>query len=186
MIDQNTEDFLCCAHAQVGEQAPDFTLEGVDTDGVTFRTYPLKSHRGEWVVLFFYPLDFTFICPTEITQFSTRFADFQKLNTIVYSCSTDSVHSHKQWLKEIGPLKFPMLSDMTQEMSDAYGVLVHSKGITLRGTFIIDPEGVLRYAAYNDLDVGRSVDEVLRVLAALQTGERCPVDWKPGEQTLGK
>lgn len=168
----------------VGQPAPDFNLDGVDADGQT-QSFSLNRHRGEWVVLFFYPLDFTFICPTEITQFSTRHEDFRKLHAVVYGCSTDSVHSHQAWLKEIGPLKFPLLSDMTHDMSDTYGVLVPEKGVTLRGTFIIDPDGVLQYASYNNLNIGRSVDEVLRILSALQTGELCPVNWKPGEKTLG-
>jgi len=109
-----------------------------------------------------------------------------RLGTVVYGCSTDSVHSHKAWLKDLGVLNYPLLSDKTHEISDAYNVLIPKEGIALRGTFIIDPEGVLRYAVYNDLSVGRSVDEILRVLAALQTGELCPVNWKQGEGTLGK
>jgi alkyl hydroperoxide reductase subunit AhpC len=136
--------------------------------------------------LFFYPLDFTFICPTEITGFSKRYSEFQALNAEILGGSTDSVHAHKAWLKELGELNFPLFSDSTRNMSWDYGVLLHDLGIALRGTFIIDPEGVLRYALYHDLGVGRSVDETLRVLKALQTGELCPVGWKEGEATLGK
>ena len=171
--------------ARVGKPAPEFNLEGVASDG-EFRRFNLRNHRGDWVVLFFYPLDFTFVCPTEITQFSEQIADFHKLGAVVYGCSTDSVHSHKAWLKDLGTLNYPLLSDMTREVADAYNVLIPEEGIALRGTFVIDPEGVLRYAVYNDLSVGRSVDEILRVLAALQTGELCPVNWKPGAKTLGK
>jgi peroxiredoxin (alkyl hydroperoxide reductase subunit C) len=177
----------CCSTeaAMVGQTAPHFRLEGTQ-DG-TFNWYDLADYRGKkWVVLYTYPLDFTFICPTEITACSQRYADFEKLNAQVFGMSTDSVHSHKAWLKDLGELKHPLLSDMTHEVSDVYGCLIPEKGITLRATFIIDPEGKLRYASYNDLDVGRSIDEVIRVLEALQTGERCPVGWKPGEKTLGK
>jgi alkyl hydroperoxide reductase subunit AhpC len=170
--------------ARVGKKAPNFHLEGTQ-DG-NFNAYSLSDYRGKWVVLYTYPLDFTFICPTEITGYSARYSDFERLNAQVFGLSTDSVHSHKAWLKDLGVLKHPLLSDMTHDVSDAYGCLIAEKGITLRATFIIDPEGILRYACYNDLDVGRSVDETLRVLEALQTGERCPMNWKPGEKTLGK
>lgn len=171
--------------ARVGEPAPDFNLEGVASDG-EFRRFNLNNHRGDWVVLFFYPLDFTFVCPTEITQFSEQIEDFRKLGAVVYGCSTDSVHAHKAWLKDLGTLQFPLLSDITHEISDAYNVLVPEKGVALRGTFVIDPEGILRWAEYNDLSIGRNVNEVLRVIAALQTGELCPVNWNKGEGTLGK
>ena len=172
--------------AQVGKPAPDFTLEGFSPEG-SFKNYSLKDHRGKWVVLFFYPLDFTFICPTEITEFSTRSADFDALNAVVYGASVDSCHSHKAWCSTtLGKLNFPLLSDMKREVSRAYNVLVEDKGHALRGTFIIDPEGMLRYALYHDDGVGRSTDECLRVLKALQTGELCPASWKPGVQTLGK
>ena len=170
---------------RVGSPAPDFDLKGIASDG-EFRRFSLQHHRGDWVVLFFYPLDFTFVCPTEITQFSEQISDFRNLGAVVYGCSTDSVHSHKKWLEELGTLNFPLLADMTHEVSDAYNVLIPEEGIALRGTFIIDPEGVLRYAVYNDLSVGRSVNEILRVLAALQTVELCPVNWNRGEGTLGK
>lgn len=159
-------------------------MEGVV--GTKFETHTLAQNRGKWVVLFFYPLDFTFICPTEITAFSKHYDDFEKANAVVLGASTDSVHSHKAWLKELGELRYPLLSDMSHAVSREYGVLIEEKGIALRGTFIIDSEGVLRYALYHDLGVGRSVDECLRVLSALQTGELCPVEWKPGEKTLGK
>lgn len=172
--------------ARVTHHAPEFTLEGYDPDG-SFKDYALKDYRGKWVVLFFYPLDFTFICPTEITEFSTHEADFKKLNALVLGASTDSCHSHKAWCEgKLGKLTFPLLSDMTHAVSRDYGVLLEDKGTALRGTFIIDPDGVLRYALYHDNGVGRSVNETLRVLEALQTGELCPASWKPGEKTLGK
>lgn len=169
---------------QVSRPSPNFTLEGVV--GKEFREYSLSDYRDKWVVLFFYPLDFTFICPTEITEFSRRHDEFRELNAEVLGVSTDSVHSHRAWLKELGNLNYPLLSDITHQVSRDYGVLLEEKGIALRGTFVIDPDGILRYALYHDLGVGRSVKEVLRVLKAFQTGELCPVNWEEGEGTLGK
>lgn len=172
--------------AQVGQSAPAFSLEGYAPNGV-FQNYTLADQRGKWVVLFFYPLDFTFVCPTEITEFSARLPEFTKLNAVVFGASTDSVHSHKAWCEgKLGKLEIPLLSDMNGTVSRAYNVLLQDKGIALRGTFIIDPEGVLRYALYHDLGVGRSVQECVRVLEALQTGELCPASWQPGTATLGK
>ena len=171
--------------AQVGRQAPDFKLEVCQPDG-SFGTRALDDYHGKWLVLFFYPLDFTFVCPTEITGFSKRIDEFKALNADILGGSTDSVHSHKAWLKELGTLAYPLFSDMSRELSRDYGTLIPEKGIALRGTFIIDPEGLLRYALYHDLGVGRSVDETLRVLEALQTGELCPMEWKKGGKTLGK
>ena len=168
----------------VGQNAPEFTLQGVVGD--KFKDVCLDEYKGKWVVLFFYPLDFTFICPTEITEFSKRDSEFKSLNAQVLGVSVDSVYSHKAWLKEIGNLNYPLLSDITKEVSRKYGVLLEDKGIALRGAFIIDPEGKLRYQLVHDLGIGRSVEEILRVLRALQTGELCPVEWKPGKKTLGK
>ncbi|MBI4714178.1 peroxiredoxin [Candidatus Uhrbacteria bacterium] len=169
----------------VGKIAPHFNVKAVNTDG-DFVEVDLNDYKNKWLVLFFYPLDFTFVCPTEITGFSMRHEEFKQLNAEVLGGSTDSVHSHKAWLKNLGELKFPLFSDSTRTMSRDYGVLLEDKGIALRGTFIIDPDGILRYALYHDLGVGRSVNETLRVLKALQTGELCPVEWKAGEKTLGK
>lgn len=169
---------------RVGQNAPEFTLQGVVGD--KFKDVCLDEFKGKWVVLFFYPLDFTFICPTEITEFSKRDSDFKAANAQVLGVSVDSVFSHKAWLKELGILNYPLLSDITKEVSRKYGVLLEDKGISLRGTFIVDPEGKVRYQLVHDLGIGRSVEEVLRVLKALQTGELCPVEWKPGKKTLGK
>lgn len=163
--------------------APEFDAEAVYKG--EFTDVKLSDHKGKWVLLFFYPLDFTFICPTEITGYSTRHEEFKSLNCVVLGGSTDSVHSHKAWLKELGELNYPLFSDMNRTMSRDYGVLT-DEGIALRGTFIIDPDGVLRYALYHDLGVGRNVDETLRVLKALQTGELCPLGWDEGGDTLGK
>ncbi len=171
--------------ARVGHKAPEFKLPAV-VNG-EFKDVSLSDYRGKWTVLFFYPLDFTFICPTEITEFSKRIGEFKELNAVVLGASVDSVHSHKAWIKNgLGDIAYPMLSDMTREVSRQYGVLIEDDGFTLRGTFVIDPEGKLRWTQVNDNDVGRSVSEVLRVISALQTGERCPVEWKPGQKTLGK
>lgn len=180
-----TEDHHAPQFAQVGRPAPNFSVETV-VKGGEFSQAKLEDYKGKWLVLFFYPLDFTFVCPTEITGFSTRHEEFAALNAEVLGGSTDSVHSHKAWLKELGDLNFPLFADMSHDMSWDYGVLVPEEGIALRGTFIIDPDGVLRYALYHDLGVGRSVTETLRVLKALQTGELCPIEWDQGKETLGK
>ena len=170
--------------AKIGQIAPKMTVDAVLGNG-EFTKVTIGEHTAQWTLLFFYPLDFTFICPTEIKGFSDRWSEFEALDTVVYGCSTDSVHAHKAWLKDLGELKTPLLSDMKHDLSRAYGVLLEDEGITLRGTFIINPEGVLKYASINDNSVGRSIDETLRVLTALQTGELCPVNWEKGEDTLG-
>ncbi len=170
---------------QVGSPAPDFTMQAVVEQG-KFKDVKLSDYRGKWVVVFFYPLDFTFVCPTEITGFRDKLKDFQKLSAVVIGASVDSVHSHKAWLKELGELGFPLASDLSKEVSRRYGILLEDKGISLRGTFIIDPDGTLKWYLVNDLGIGRNIDEVLRVLSALQTGELCQANWQPGQKTLGK
>lgn len=169
---------------KVGELAPDFTMEGIA--GKDFIRTSLSDYRGKWVVLFFYPLDFTFVCPTEITGFSDRFQDFSEKNAQVIGASVDSKYAHLAWTDDIGAQPYPLLSDITKEVSREYGVLIEDQGIALRGTFIIDPEGILRWMVVQDTNVGRSVDETLRVLDALQTGQLCPVNWRPGDHTLGQ
>jgi len=171
--------------ARVGHKAPDFKVPAVV--GTDFKDVSLSDFRGKWVVLFFYPLDFTFICPTEITEFSKRIEEFKALNAVVLGASVDSQFSHKAWIQSsLGEIKYPLLSDMTRELSRMYGVLIEEKGFSLRGTFIINPEGVVCWTQVSDTGVGRSVSEVLRSLGALQTGELCPVEWKQGQKTLGK
>lgn len=170
---------------QVGQIAPDFRMEGVI--GKEFREFTLSDYRGQWVVLFFYPLDFTFVCPTEIMGFNDRYEDFQKLNAEILGASVDSKFSHLAWIgNELGDLHFPLLSDITKEVARQYGILIEKAGVSLRGLYIIDPNGILRYELVHDLNVGRSVEETLRVLEALQTGELCPINWRKGVQTLGK
>ncbi|MDO8671489.1 MAG: peroxiredoxin [Dehalococcoidia bacterium] len=176
--------------AQIGDKAPSFNMPSTKNMETLTENVALNDYRGRWLVLFFYPLDFTFICPTEIRAFSDRIADFGKLDADIIGVSTDSVYSHRAWIAGprdkggLGPLAFPLASDVTKTVSRLYGVLLEDKGIALRGTFIIDTDQTLRYKVVHDLDVGRNVDEVLRVLQALQTGGLCPVNWQPGSPTL--
>jgi peroxiredoxin 2/4 len=169
----------------VGKKAPAFTTDAVVGDG-EFKKLSLSEYQGKWVVLFFYPADFTFICPTEITEFSKRDKEFKEMNAQVLGASTDSKHSHRAWIKgTLGPLAHPLLADFNKTIARDYDCLEPS-GTAQRATFLIDPEGVVQHAAYNADLLGRSVSEVLRLLQAAATGERCPVDWKPGQKTLGK
>ena len=173
---------------KVGQLAPDFTLTGY-VNG-EFKDYTLSevTQSGKWAVIFFYPADFTFVCPTEIKGFNKKYADFQKADAEVMGVSVDSHHSHRAWVEhELGTLEFPLLSDFQKRVSQDYNVLMQDPEdgqVAMRGTFIVDPQGVLRYTVVSDKNVGRSVDETLRVVKALQTGGMCPVDWEDGEQTL--
>ncbi len=169
---------------KVGQKAPDFKMHGIYKGQIS--EVSLVDYSGKWVVLFFYGGDFTSLCSTEVTEFEARNNEFNELDAQVLGISVDSIHAHKAWIKELGKLTYPLLSDMTKEASRSYGVLIFEKGISLRGAFIIDPEGILKYQVVHDLTIGRSVDEILRVLKALQTGEMCPVNWRPGTSTLGK
>ncbi len=169
---------------QVGQRAPDFSVQALMPDG-SFKEVRLSDYKGKWFVLFFYPLDFTFVCPTEIRNFDKQYAEFKKMNSEVIAASTDSVYSHKAWTEaSLGKVQFPILADTNHKLSRGFNVLLEDKGIALRGTFIIDPSGVLKSAVVNDLPVGRSVDETLRTLQALQTGKLTGCEWKPGEKTL--
>lgn len=169
---------------QVLQKAPDFKATAVVGKG-DFKEISLQDYKGKWVVLFFYPLDFTFVCPTEIQEFSKRHEEFKNLNAQVIGASVDSEFSHKAWINDgLGELNYPLLSDFNKEISRKYGALLEDKGFSTRATFIIDPEGVIQYANYHSPDVGRSVSETLRVLQACQTGERCPAEWKPGDKTI--
>ncbi|MGZ3698084.1 MAG: peroxiredoxin [Bdellovibrionota bacterium] len=168
---------------KVGTIAPDFRTDAY-VAGQT-KTVGLKDFQGKWVCLFFYPLDFTFVCPTEIRGFAAHEAAFREHGCQIIGCSTDSVYSHKAWFeRDLKDVKFPVLADTNHHVSRDYGVLIEEKGIALRGTYLIDPKGTLQWMTVNALDVGRSVEETLRVLQALQTGEKCPIDWKPGQKTL--
>ena len=178
----------------VGNQAPDFEAEAVFDQ--EFIKVKLSDYIGKkYVILFFYPLDFTFVCPTEITAFSDRHAEFEKLNTEVLGVSVDSVFSHLAWVQTdrksggLGDLNYPLISDATKSISKAFNVLIEDQGIALRGLFIIDKEGVIQHSTINNLAIGRSVDETMRTLQALQfvqenPDEVCPAGWKPGEKSM--
>lgn len=171
--------------AQIGKLAPEFEAQAYVNGEI--KNVSLRDYRGKWVVLFFYPLDFTFVCPTEIQGFNDKKAEFDKLNAQVLGASVDSVHSHKAWSEgSLGKMNYPLVSDLSHRISRDYGILLEDKGISLRGVFLIDPDGNLRSYLVNDLSVGRNVDEIIRLLQAFQSGELCPVGWKPGEKTLGK
>lgn len=178
---------------RVGQLAPDFTATAVVDQ--EFREIKLSSYRGKYVVLFFYPLDFTFVCPTEITAFSDRYEAFKALNTEVLGVSVDSVFSHLAWIQTdrksggVGDLNYPLVSDIKKEISSAYNVLEPEASVALRGLFIIDADGVIQHATINNLAFGRSVDETLRTLQAIQyvqshPDEVCPAGWKPGDKTM--
>lgn len=168
----------------IGHPAPQFTAQAV-VDGGDFKNISLSDFKGKWVVLFFYPLDFTFVCPTELLQFKEFGNHFSKLNAVVLGCSIDSVHSHKRWLKDdLGNLGYPLLGDVTKRISRDYGVLLEEAGIATRGTYVIDPEGVVQYMGIHNLNVGRDAQEILRVLTALQSGELCAAGWRPGDKHL--
>ena len=176
--------------AQVGQPAPDFEIPSTRNVEKLNEPVKLSDYRGTWVVLLFYPLDFTFVCPTELTTFSDRYADFEGEGAEVLGVSTDSVYSHRAWLQTprdkggVEGLRFPLGADITKKMSKDYGVLIDDKGIALRGLFVIDPEGVLRYKVVHDLNIGRSAEETLRVIQALQTGGLCQAEWRPGQETI--
>ena len=177
--------------AFVTKPAPEFTADAVVGDD--FKQIKLAEYRGKYVVLFFYPLDFTFICPTEIIAFSDKIAEFHKRGAEVLGVSVDSKFSHLAWIRMprseggLGGLKYPLVSDITKSISADYGVLLEG-GVALRGTFLIDKAGVLRHALINDLPLGRNIDETVRMIDALQFfeqhGEVCPADWKPGALSI--
>ncbi len=175
---------------KVGQKAPYFTMSTTEDIETLEHVIRLDDYQGKWLVLFFYPLDFTFVCPTEIKGYNSKIDEFKKINAEILGVSTDSVYSHRAWIRAskedggLGELSYPLASDITKQVSRDYDVLIEEKGVSLRGLFIIDPEGIIRYQIVSDLNVGRSVDEILRVLKAFQTGGLCPIDWQPGEKTL--
>ena len=177
----------------VGNPAPDFELDAVE--GSTFKTAKLSDYKGKWLVVFFYPLDFTFVCPTEILAFSDRVDEFKKLGAEVLGVSVDSKFTHLAWIEKprkeggIEGLKYPLASVINKTMATSYGVLNCAAGVALRGLFIIDPDGNVQQATINNLPVGRSVDETLRLLQAFQYvaehgDEVCPANWTPGGDTM--
>jgi peroxiredoxin (alkyl hydroperoxide reductase subunit C) len=176
----------------VGNEAPDFIAEAVFDQ--EFQTVSLSQYRGKYVILFFYPLDFTFVCPTEITAFSDRHGEFEKINAEILGVSVDSQFSHLAWTQQdrkeggVGDLKYPLVSDLKKEISMKYNVLT-ADGVALRGLFIIDKEGIIQHSTINNLAFGRSVEETLRTLQAIQyvqenPDEVCPAGWKPGDVTM--
>ncbi|XP_075715213.1 peroxiredoxin-2 [Rhinoderma darwinii] len=183
---------MAAGNAHIGKPAPDFQATAV-VNG-EFKELKLSDYRGKYVVLFFYPLDFTFVCPTEIVAFSERAEEFRKIGCEVVGASVDSHFSHLAWTNVprkqggLGPMNIPLLSDLKHTISKDYGVLKEEDGVAYRGLFIIDNKGILRQITINDLPVGRSVDEVLRLVQAFQFtdqhGEVCPAGWKPGSRTI--
>lgn len=173
----------------VGDKLPEFDLQACVSleKGKEFAKINNKSFPGKWTVLFLWPMDFTFICPTEIAEFGRRNADFADRDAQVLGASTDTHFVHLAWRKDhpdLRELPFPMLADTKRELSEQLGILHKQDGVALRATFIADPDGIIRHVSVNDLSVGRNVDEVLRVLDALQTDELCPCNWQKGEATL--
>jgi alkyl hydroperoxide reductase subunit AhpC len=166
---------------QIGDPAPEFAAKGIFRGKVG--DYSLVSYRDKWLVLFFYPADFTFICPTEVVGFSKLAQAFVAENAAILGVSVDTLESHKSWAEELGGLEYPLLSDVDKTISRRYSVLDEKDQVALRATFIINPAGVISYQVVSHVNVGRSVEETLRVLKALRTERLCPSDWKPGEPT---
>jgi peroxiredoxin (alkyl hydroperoxide reductase subunit C) len=172
----------------VGDRLPAFALKATVSEDLdtAFKTVTNKSYEGKWLVLFFWPKDFTFVCPTEIAEFGRRFEDFAERDAQVLGCSVDSEFVHLAWRKDHADLKglpFPMMADLRKDLSSALGIL-DEEGVAKRATFIVDPDGIIRFAYVTDMNVGRNVNEVLRVLDALQTDELCPCNWSKGQETL--
>ena len=177
----------------VQQPAPNFKAQAVMPDN-SFKELTLSDFQGKYVLLFFYPLDFTFVCPTEIIAFSEKIEEFKKRNVEVLGASIDSHFSHLAWRKTprseggIGEIQYPLIADMTKSISKDYGVLIPEGGIALRGLFLIDRDGIVRHQLVNDLPLGRSVEEAIRLVDALQffekNGEVCPANWQPGERTI--
>jgi alkyl hydroperoxide reductase subunit AhpC len=173
----------------IGQKFPDFELSGVISSdpGKAIKTISSRDYSGKWLVVFFWPKDFTFVCPTEIAAFGGLQRDFQDRDAQLLGVSIDSEYVHLAWRRdrsELRELPFPMLSDLKRELSGALGIIDPAEGVAQRATFIVDPQGVIRFVYVTDLSVGRSPTEVLRVLDALQTDELCPCNWKPGDETL--
>ncbi len=184
------EQNCCQTKLAISAPAPSFELNAYHNDD--FKTIKLEDYKGKWVVLFFYPADFTFVCPTELGDLADNYAKFKELNTEILVASTDTHFCHKAWhdsSETIKKITFPMLADPTGSLSRDYSVMIEEEGLALRGTFIIDPDGVLKTIEVNDNSIGRSTSEILRKLQAAQFvyengSEVCPMNWKPGEKTL--
>lgn len=173
----------------VGSKFPEFSKKAVVAieKGKEFKTISNEDIKGKWAVLFWWPKDFTFICPTEIAEFNKNFSNFEDRDTVLLGASTDSEYVHHAWRMhhdDLRDLKFPMIADTSKSLAEELGILSEEEKVAYRATYIIDTEGIVRWVSVNDLGVGRNVDEVLRVLDALQTDELCPCNWTKGEATL--
>ena len=173
----------------IGDKFPDFNVTAVVNADIKTAFQPLtsESNPGKWKIVFFWPKDFTFVCPTEISAFGKLNREFNDRDAVVYGVSTDSDFVHLAWKQnhaDLTNLPFPMLSDIKRELSTALGILDQNAGVAQRATYIVDPDGIIRFVYVTDLDVGRNPEEVLRVLDALQTGELCPCNWKNGDEVL--
>src|SRR5262245_30656311 len=173
----------------IGDRFPSYRLKGVVSNDIATASRDFEGGRepGQWRVFFYYPKDFTFVCPTEIAGFGKLYDQFRERDAEVYAVSTDSEFVHLAWRKDheaLRALPFPMLSDLTRALSTSLGILDRDEKVCQRATFVVDPEGVIRFVSVTDGSVGRNPDEVLRVLDALQTGELCPCNWKKGQDTL--
>lgn len=185
------EEQFYISGVRVGQKVDNFKAQAVLPNG-EFGEVSLEENikAGKWTILFFYPLDFTFVCPTELTAMSNAYDKFSKEGAEIFGVSTDSVHSHKAWINQdiknggLGKLNYPLLEDKNLAISEQFGVLIEEEGISLRGMFMISPEGVLESATINNLNVGRSVDDILRTLAAFKSGGLCGVNWSKGDSNL--
>lgn len=178
----------------VGKHAPDFELEGYFNG--QFSKYKLSGYRGKWVILLFYPLDFTFVCPTEVLNFSAAAGKFIEVGCQIFGISVDSAYVHKAWVDTKredgglgGSLNYPLLSDLNKVAARDYGILMENEGVALRGLFLVGPDGMIMHATINNLSVGRSVTEAMRILKAFQfvsthAGQVCPADWEEGKDTM--
>ena len=190
MSEDNTNNNHFACATKVGHTIPDFELEAFHDEDI--KKIKLSDYRGKWLILFFYPADFTFICPTELEEMADHYGEFQKINAEVLSVSTDTVHTHKAW-HDISPavskIKFPMVADPTGKLSRAFGTYIEEEGLALRGSFLVDPNGVLKAMEIHDNSIGRSAKELFRKLQAAQyvnehDGQVCPASWEPGQKTL--
>jgi peroxiredoxin (alkyl hydroperoxide reductase subunit C) len=182
-------DLECNAMLTVGDKFPSFSLTAVNGTDLTSAFAPATndSYAGKWLVVFAWPKDFTFVCPTEIVGFNEVAGEFRDRDAQLLGLSIDSEYVHLAWRQsreDLGKVEFPWLADVKRELTGALGILDKREGVALRATFIVDPEGVIRFASVNDLSVGRNPQEVLRTLDALQTDELCPCNWQKGEETL--
>ena len=175
---------------KINEKAPEFTAEAYHNNEI--KKISLNDYKGKWVILFFYPADFTFVCPTELGELANNYEKFKELNTEIISVSTDTAFVHKAWhdtSETIKKIEYPMLADPTRKITTEYGTLIEEEGLSLRATIIIDPEGIIKAFEFHDNNIGRNINELLRKIQAAQyvenhNGEVCPMNWEPGKETL--